>query len=249
MLFPLQIPVTGATIILLRGDIDPTYFWFGDDTSIPPTFQFFLRSGIIFMATFHGFLGVTDIIISLANVVQTMLSCFKVLATPTVINLDGIKSELSEVYSKFGKSAKFPKCLLKYRQLSILATVSNQAFYYIIPTGLFIGLFVGSISVYFVIKLVTRLSFVFKLISILVIIVVGIAANTVLPMGAEALGQSIQFISFWKQERYSGYRRRQLESCRPLGFWVGPFFLLGKETRVKYLELVLYYTINLLISV
>lgn len=260
MILPIQVPLTTCIIPLLREDIDPSYFWFIHYSFGSPPFILSLRIVIFFIASLHGSLVVADILISLTNVAQTSVSCFKTMSTPKLCQRrtknesetgirSSCKSKMSQVLIKLGNSAKFPKYLLKYRQLTILVGVSNQAFYYIIPAGLFISLFNCTVSVYFLIKLSLNLPLVVSLFSILEITLVFIEAHGLIPMFADITEQSEKFISFWKQQGHSALRKRQLDSCRPLGFWVGPFFVLAKSTRVNYLELVLYYAINLIISV
>lgn len=73
LIFPLQIPLTVCVIPLLRGDIDPSYFWVRD-YSIGSSTKIFLRIVLILIASFHGSVVMTDLVISTVNMTQAVLS-------------------------------------------------------------------------------------------------------------------------------------------------------------------------------
>lgn len=249
LLFPFQIPVTTCAIILLSGDIDPTYFWFKDFT-ISSHLKLFLRCTIIGVANIHGTLVMADILISIANVIQATRNGFKRMSPPKLWQgRYEFNFKMSHVLTKLGKSAKFPKFLSKYRQLSILTRVTNQASYYVVPVAIFIGLFNCIICAYFVIRLSSTLPVLLLICSILIITMVVVAAHGCFPVLADVTLEGKRVIELWKLEERSSYKKRQLKSCRPLGIWIGPFFMMGKYTRRTYLELVLSYTFSLIVSV
>lgn len=135
------------------------------------------------------------------------------------------------------------------RQLAIQTTETNQVFFYVIPFGLFVIFGVSCISVCFVVRLSASLPIVLSFYSILVVILAASVVHGLVPMFAEYKLQSEKFLCFWNAKQSSSVRTRELKSCRPLGIWAGPFFVIGKKTRTTYLELVLYYTASLVISV
>lgn len=224
--YPFLITCTVASIPLLQSNIDPTYFWFKNTSAIPPEPKFFLRVLIIFLACFHGAFVFADSLISMVNVARSIIRCFKAMSSP------GQKKAMS-----------FSKSLLKLRQLSIVTTVSNQGFYYMIPGGLLVCLVVCCVSAYFVVKLSSHLPLVLSLFSILLMVLAVIFAHVVIPMFADITVQSRNFIYFWKRKECSAHRKRQIKSFR------GPFFLLDTQTRGTYLEMVMYNSISLIMSI
>lgn len=235
--FAIQIPLNVSTTPLLMPDIDPTYFFFKELSFISPHLKLFLRIITVFIATFHGSLSLSGFLIFMGNVIRAILICFKFMLIP--------KSFLGQISSR---SIKFLGALLKYRQLQIYLTVANQALQYFMPVGLFIALVMSCACGYFVIKLAHFISFVFTLISIFAIILVFLAVHVLVTMGADITLKSRECISYWELKGFSAHRKRLLKSCRPLALWVGPFFVLEKETRANYLSLIIYNTISLIIS-
>lgn len=223
--------MTTVAIILLKGDLDPTWFWWRNSSFLSQETTLFLRVVTILLATFHGSLVMTDLVISTVNGTLAILFC------------------LQELCITNGGKYGFYFSFLKYRQISVLTTLANQVVFYIVPVGLLVAMFNCVVSVYFVIKLSAQLPVVVSLFSICLIIAVVIVAHVVVPMCADVKVQSANFTRAWKLRGCSAYRTRQLRSCRALGFWVGPFFVIGKQTRGEYLELVLYHSVTLLMSV
>lgn len=201
LLAPFEIPVTACAIPLLIGDIDPTYFWFRDFTFASATVKLFLRIVLTYLSTTHGSLVMTDVLISKANVARTTLNCLKTMTNLKILQKrDKDKQSESGIETDFilksQKSSKFTKSLLKYRQLSILTTVANQGFYYILPAALFICLVECTVSVYFLIKLNYYLPFVLLLFSVCIVIVVFLVGHAVVPMFGRVTAQSENFVFF-----------------------------------------------------
>lgn len=160
-----------------------------------------------------------------------------------------IKVQMSGVFTKLGKSARFPKYLLKYRQLQIITIVTNQLCSYIMPIGMCVAVVGCCVVGYFVIKLSGQVPLTLTLLSIFVLILIILAAHTLTPLGAEVTTKCEAFIMFWRLQGFSSYRKRQLKSLKPLCVRVGPFFTIKKQTRGLFLSMVLYYTATLVISV
>lgn len=155
MLLPIELPLTGCAIPLLQDNMDPTYFWFRDYSGIPPWLKIGLRILLILFASGHACIVVVASLMCIANVAREFGANFKSMSNHKIISKQNSfeKAETCHAFTKFGKSAKFPKAFLKYRQLSILTTVANQIFQYIIPVGLFIGLISCTVAGYFIIKI------------------------------------------------------------------------------------------------
>lgn len=261
--FSLQIPLTSVAIPLLQDNIDPSYFWFRDVSSISQGHKLFLRIGIMLVTVGHGSTVLIALGISIVNMGRMFQICFKSMSNPKLFrgnagSSSGVKMvhfkfgkvlEMSTVFTRFGKSAKFPEALFKYRQIAILATVGNQITRIIIPVGLMIILVTCCISGYFIIKLSSQVPLVLTLFAVLLIIVDVVAGIVLIPLGADITVKSNEFVGFWKLQGFSGYRKRQLRSCKPLVIKVGPFFDVEKKTKRIYLSQALYYTVNLVISV
>lgn len=232
LVYPFLITCTIASVPLLKNDIDPTYFWFRNYASIPPTMGLCLRLIIVTVACFHGSFVFVDAFISMVAAARAILLCLKTTASPGP-----------------GKSVSFSGSLLKYRQLSVVTTVTNQGFYYILPTGLFVVLVVCCVSAYFVIKLSSHVPLVLSLFSVFLVVLVVVFAHVVIPMLADVTVQARNSVFYWKRKACSGHRKRQLRSVRALGLWAGPFFALDTHTRGTYLELVMYNSISLVMSI
>lgn len=238
MSYPFAVTLTAAMVSFMKQDLDPTYFFYRNIFS--GSSLNLVRITINCVLTFHSALVFIDFIITMVNVVGATLACFKKMLVPKLFQ--------QRCETKFQNNDNFYKFFLKYRQLSITTTVGNQIFYYILPAVLFIWLVLGCVSVYLVIKLSPQLPLVLSLFAGLLIILVGIVANGIVPMFAKEDRESERFLYLWKLNAHSAYRKRQLESCKRFGLEVGPFFVLASGTRVRYFELVLGYSINLLIS-
>lgn len=158
-------------------------------------------------------------------------------------------AKVMDVLTKLGKLSRFPKYLSKYRQLQIIATVTNQFCSFVIPIGMFVAVVVCPISGYFIIKLSGRIPFPLTLLSIFAGILTILAAHAIIPLGSEVTSKCESFIKFWKLQGFSGHKKRQLASLKPLAVTVGPFFLIRKGTRGEFLAIMLYYTASLVISI
>lgn len=61
--------------------------------------------------------------------------------------------------------------------------------------------------------------------------------------------KSADFLKALELRGDSSCRRREVKSCKHLQAWAGSYFVMRKTTRVKIFELMVYYTMSLVISV
>lgn len=258
---PVSTPLTVAAATILLENVDPTYFWFRDFILISSPVKMLLRISIMSIVVFHGAMAIFTFLVNLANVALSFHCCLRSMTSTNYFrnylqtendthSLDiATQSRIFKAATKFGNSARFSQCLIKYRQLQIVAAVQNQVLIYLLPISLVVAVAGCVVVGYLVIKLTGAVPIPLSILCSFVLVLIIAAAHALIPLAAEVFIKSEFFVRFWKLQSFSGYRKRQLKSCKLLRISVGPFFRIKKGSRVIFLSVVLYHTVTLVISV
>lgn len=106
------------------------------------------------------------------------------------------------------------------------------------------GFVIDVMANYVVIMLHGKIPGLLYLIVVLLATLVPIIIMGELPEAGKSNSEAVNLLQDWKKTVNNRMKRRKLRSLRPIGFWVGPFFLIKRQTLSRYLDVILNYTVN-----
>lgn len=106
------------------------------------------------------------------------------------------------------------------------------------------GFVIDVIANYVVIKLHGKIPLLLYLAIALLAILVPVIIMGVLPQAGKSNTYSINLLQHWRGSNPTRWRRKKVRSLRPLGFWVGPLFLIKRQTLSILVNVILDCTAN-----
>lgn len=245
LLIPLPVikPLLLCLVPLVIPNIDPTYFLFRHVTFLPHSVNFILRMTLTLLSVCHGCILIYSCVIYGTNVALSFFLC--------LITMTRKRANFFVTLPKIGvvKFTPFRKDFMKFRQLQILLTPTNEVAFIVLPFSMLVTLLTCVTMGCMLVKFGGIIPLPISIVEILFILVFAAIVHFLLPLLAEVAIKSEDFIRFSKVRNISNYWKRQLNSCPVLGLGVGPFFKATRAIRIKYLAIALYNTVSLIILI
>lgn len=250
---PFPICLILCSVPLLLPNIDSTYFIFRNMSSfLGPIFTLICRISCIFLATLHGSLLIYSCVINGANIALLLHSCLSVMTkNPTPKQNSAVNSNLGSLPKivVVQRNPSFPENFRNYRQLQVMLTVINQVAFEALPVAIFVMLLCCISMGYIVVELTGTVTFPMTIMAIFTLILFTGLIHLLMPLLAEVTIRSLNFVEYWYLQNMSGFRRKQLRSCRRLSIWIGPFLKVTRAIRIQCFSLALYHTVSLVILI
>lgn len=237
----LTYPITAATLPFLLQRDDPLYHILRPATFIPSNLRLLLRVCFLFFGAMHCATILLLGTIFCLTIGEAFRTCQNVL-------LFGTKNPKI----MFGRNLFFPFSmdLHKYRQLSIIAKVTNEFIYYTLPVSFLVEILGGVVCGYILIKMTGLIPITLTVLVANCAILMIVIILWVVRQFGDVFYQSGDVIRAWNLSvGESKYRSRQVKSCQRLRIELGPFCFIKNETRLEMISQMTYYTISLVMSV
>lgn len=227
-------PITVAALTFHLERDDPTYHIYRHVTFLPPYLQLSVRVATMFFTCLQCVTVLFLSTIFCLTIVEAFLTCQTTLVSSSTKNLFNFDTDFA-----------------KYRQLTILAKVTNDIMYYPIPVAFLTILLCCIVCGHMLLKLTGVVPIELTLLAGIVLTILILILLYVVRQFGDVFYQSSDIIRAWKLRAAgeSKCRTRQVQSCRKVTIEVGPFFFVRKETTLKMISEIAYYTISLVISV
>lgn len=230
--------ITFAPLIGCLAGVDPTNFVFPEPNGIVQQCLHFLARFVLFG-----------------------LACTQILATPVTYHLSiftlVIYSKTCIGYLKGYKRPRNPtdpskfdflSDLQLYQIITLIYRVASSTSIIIIPSIFGSGLFISVTSNYVVLMLYPKLPL------LLYLSIVGLAAGALiiiaveLPQAGQAHTKSAGLMRYWKKSTgRKSLRRKTLEFFYPVEIWMGPFFILSRDTFFSFVQEILNKTVDFIL--
>ncbi|CAL8141023.1 unnamed protein product [Orchesella dallaii] len=217
-------PLIVSSIPLIR-DYDPFLKIFFRFFAVSAESGYYLR--YFFKALVSGFYGATATHAA-GVVLSTVLLVVMAIEAPHKLSFNLYERHRHAM--KYTTKLKFNRCLGLFRILQIMIAISNVIATDFLGVLVFMGVLATAGSAFVLLTMYNDLPFLFYLACSL-IVPVGITVDFVLVLLASVTNSNGQrFKLFWKQFGKLKRDQKQLKSCAPIGYSIGPVIQVTKES-------------------
>ncbi|CAL8129052.1 unnamed protein product [Orchesella dallaii] len=168
-------------------------------------------------------------------------------ALKCLITADTVVQSIRQAYGKVIKQ-RFYSCLHLYRKLTIIITIGNEILYYYIPIAISVIISVATFCVCLIVMMYDVLPMVFYVCLVALTLMAIYLICTIVGIASIPSDEAKKFKNYWRRMKLNRKGRKELETCWPIAYRIGPFGRMVRTTPCDIFMVILNYSVTLILA-